>query len=380
MKLNSILISEHVIELSTEIKKEFKEELSPLAHNSYLKRKANEALKYLELGIVSVDILRSPDFNSRLDKKINFYGMKLNCTTADGHLYARLPNIRKSLQLTTEFMNKKDQWKIFISTILLEIQDIDNDGNYNNLLRLGSDYKFPLRKDLKEVVDLVVIGPRSTDFPLLMADFCGTSNFKEGYTKFNPIYLQKMMLDSLLHQLQTRSHWPLPELGHIPVFGLLIERDEFVICRMALRLEKSGKMAVVFTKGKRILPYNLFTVRKIVGTFNEQAVAQTRRGDADSTDEDEYSSEDDFENWITYHKNDQAYSFEEEFELLQLEEEHAAQKLAKEAKNKTILSNGAKATKKLNGGAVTAIVSLLQMVIAHQEEIKAKDSKYKHRK
>ena len=148
---------------------------------------------------------------------------------------------------------------------------------------------------------------------------------------------------------------------------------------MALRLEKSGKMAVVFTKGKRILPYNLFNARKIVGTFNDQAVAQTRRGDADEV---EYSSEDDFDNWITYHKRDQACSFEEEFELLKLEEEeeHASQKLANEAKNKTILSNGAKATKKLNARAVTAIVSLLQTVIAHQKKIKAKDSKYKHRK
>ena len=96
MKIQKNFHSDHIEALKLEIKQQFKHELSPMEGNSYLKRKTIEVLACLDSAIVSVDILRSPDFNVRLDPKKNFYGMKLNVYTTDGHLYASKQNIRRS--------------------------------------------------------------------------------------------------------------------------------------------------------------------------------------------------------------------------------------------------------------------------------------------
>lgn len=115
MKIQEKYHSKHIEALKQEIKQKFKHELSAAEGDSYLKRKTKEALACLDSAIVSVDILRSADFNPRLDSTKNFYGMKLDVGTANAHLIARKEIIRHSLQMSMQMMNKKDMWKFFLS-------------------------------------------------------------------------------------------------------------------------------------------------------------------------------------------------------------------------------------------------------------------------
>ena len=380
MKIREIFHSDHIGALKLELKQKFAHELSPEEGETYLKRKTNEALACLDSAIVSVDILRSPDFNFRLDPTKNFYGLKLGTVTPNGHLYARRKTIRHSLQMSMQMMNKKDMWKLFLSSVLMEV---DKDSKPDLMLRVGTDHKFATDKDSNDTADFIVAGPRpALDFPLLIVDICSDEDPKgqarRGRDPYNPAKIQNMMTTTLVDFFNTRKHWPLTELVHVCVYGLIIHNDEFYISKMALRPERGTKLAFVYTRGKRALPYNLFKTPKPNGSYNYEAWAQTHRGDADSTDDEEYDSDDE---WVichlcqTCHPRDGKHDFEKEFEALELEETPKAPAKAPAAQQQR--SNGAKVYKRAYGGGVVAIISLMQTVMAQHEFMKSKDAQYK---
>lgn len=356
MKINSVYHSDHVINLKTEIKTKFKQELTPNSHDDYLRRRATEAIECLDSAIVSVDILRSPDFNTRLDQRKNFYGLKLDVFTADGHLIAHNnQNIRKSLQMSNQMMNKKDMWKLFLTSTLMELQQ---DEKVDMMLRVGTDHVFSSDSSSTDKADFVVAGPHPRlDFPLLIADI------RADESNFNAKKLQNMMTTTLVDMFNTRNHWPLNELVHLCVYGLIVRNDQFYISKMALRPERGAKFAFVYTRGKRLLPRSLFSPRKTEKTFNQEAWAQHRRGDADSSGDDGFESESD--EWITCHYAGDKHLYERMSDLC--------------LENKPP-NNGAGLYRRPHGGAVTAIVSLMQTVKAKYEMIREKDRLFKHLK
>ena len=393
MTLNVKFHSDHIEALKVEIKKKFKNELNS-SNDGYLKRCVKEVLNCLDQAIVPVSILRSVDFNSVLDKSKNFYGLKMHYISQNAHIHAKIPNIRRSLQLTTQMMNPKDVWKFFLSTVLMELQ---SGTNFSNLLKIGSDYKFINDQLTKETADMIIAGPRSNmDFPLLLVDICTSDDdckSREG-NKFNSKKMQNMMTNSLIDFYNTRTHWPLPQLNHLSVYGIIVMDYEFYICKMALRPEKNAKFAFVYTQGKRFLPRNLLADPKPSKSFDEEALAEVLRGDLDSTEDEYESSEDD---WVTcytcetchYRGEGCIYSGFEELSITESESETPKKKKDKNVKTvknensnqiKKIITNGAKDYRRPHGGGVASIVALLQTVIAQQEYVKANDQKYKHLK
>lgn len=383
MKIQKKFHSEHVEELKKEIKLKFKQELSG-SRNSLLKGQILEVLECLESAVLPVDHLRSPEFNFRLDKSKNFYGLKLDAFTQTAHLHSAYnQNIRKSLQISMQMMNKKDMWKFFLSSTLMELQQ---DEKVDLMLRVGSDHKFPTDKESNDTADFIIAGPKTkVDFPLLIADIkCEAA---EGRSGFNPKKLQNMMTTTLVDMFNTRKHWPLTEMVQLCVYGLIVRDEEFYISRMALRPERGTKLAFVYTSGKRSLPRNLFIKPKTKTntavyerTFNQEVYAQMARGDADSTEE-EYESESD--EWTTCvlcqtcHYRGEKHLFEQEFEDLCLEQE---QKNNPQPAPKVERNNGAKVYRRPHGGSVTAIVALLQTVQAKYKLFMEKDKQYKHLK
>ena len=381
MKTKQEFQSDHIEALKLEIKQKFAYELSSLGEESYLKRKTEEVLACLDSAIVPVDILRTPDFNTRLDGTENFYGIKLGIHTPNGHLIARKKVIRRSLQMSMQMMNKKDMWKFFLSSTLMELQ---KRAETDLMLRVGSDHKFATDKESNDTADFVIAGPRTNlDFPLLIADIC-TDDDSAGMARrgsnnpFNPSKLQNMMHTTLVDFYNSRDHWPFSELIHVCVYGLVIYNDEFYICKMALRPERGNKLAFLYTRGKCALPANIFTKPVTSNTFNQEESAQTRHGDADA---EEYFSDED--EWVVCHAcqtchypGEKHHYLEEEFEALSLEEAPKNPIVPAAAIPKS--TNGAKTYRRPNGGSVTAIVSLMQTVLAQHEHMKAKDAKYKH--
>ena len=362
MKINNIYHSDHVVNLKNEIKTKFKQELSSNSHDDYLKRKANEAIECLDFAIVSVDILRSPDFNDRLDKRKNFYGLKLDIFTSDGHLIARNnQNIRKSLQMSMQMMKKKDMWKLFLSATLMELQ---KNEKADLMLRVGTDHFFSSDTGSTETADFVVAGPHPRfDFPLLIADI------RADDSTFNAKKLQNMMTTTLVDMFNTRKHWPLTELVHLCVYGLIVRNEQFYVSRMALRPERGAKFAFVYTRGKRVLPRSLFVNPKTEKTFNQEAYAQSRRGDADSSGDEDFVSESD--EWITCYQCQTCHY---------AGDKHLYERMEDLCLDKKVPNNGADVYRRPHGAAVTTIVSLMQTVQAKFNMIKEKDRLFKHLK
>lgn len=362
MKINTAFHSDHVANLKTEIKTKFKQELSSNSHDDYLKRKATEAIECLDLAIVSVDILRSPDFNDRLDKRKNFYGLKLDIFTSDAHLIARHNDkIKRSLQMSMQMMNKKDMWKFFLASTLMALQPNEK---VDLMLRVGTDHAFSSDPKCTDRADFVVAGPRPKDFPILIADIREEeSNF------FNAKKLQNMMTTTLVDMYNARNHWPLTELVHLCVYGLIVRDDYFYVSKMALRPERGAKFAFVYTRGKRLLPRALFSKPKTEKTFNQEAYAQSRLGDADSSGDDCFDSESD--EWITCYRCQTCHY---------AGDKHLYESLADLCLDEKPANNGARLYRRPNGAAVTTIISLMQTVQEKYNLIKAKDQLYKHLK
>jgi hypothetical protein len=362
MKINKSYHSDHVISLKNEIKTKLKEELSPNSHDQHLKRKAEEAIECLDCAIVSVDILRHPDFNDRLDKRKNFYGLKLDIFTPNGHLIARNnQNIRKYLQMSMQMMNKKDMWKLFLSATLMELQ---RNEKIDLMLRVGSDHFFSSDSGSNDQADFIVAGPHPRlDFPLLIADIGADDS------NFSAKKLQNMMTTTLVDMFNTRSHWPLAELVHLCVYGLIVRNEHFYVSKMALRPERGAKFAFVYTRERRLLPRSLFVNPKTEKTFNQEAWAQNQRGDADSSGDECFESESD--EWIT------CYEFQT---CHYANDKHLYDKLEDLCLDEMPPNNGAGIYRRPHGGAVTTIVSLMQTVKAKHAILKEKDRLFKHLK
>lgn len=400
MRLDPAYHSGHIEALKAEVKTKFKHVLDDSYH-SFLKKQVEQVINRLTRAIVSVDILRSPDFNYLLSQKKNFYGLKLNAlSSTDAHLYAHSSAIKRAMQLSMQVSDKKDMWKLLLANVLIELQDSESNA-VDTMLRFGTNYLIPPVKDVANAADVVIVGPRENDFPLLIVDFCRKSDSSPS-NRFSPTRLHERMTETLLCHFNNRNHWPLTQLGHISVYGLMIDTatDEFFICRMVMRPEIGPKLAFVYTTGKRFTSRNLFINptqkpnASVTSTYAQEALAQISRGDSDSTDEEEYDEEDE---WITcyscqtcHHKdyveldcplslNFSNLSIEEIRSQPKKEQKEKQQAKAKaQPENKFI--NPMPKYKRPHGGSVVAVISLIQTVIQHNKFIKSKDNEYKSRK
>lgn len=254
----------------------------------------------------------------------------MNTESYEAFCYTYSPKIRRSLQITNQLMSRRDMWKFFLSTVLMEIQE--DEHNLESVMRIGTEYKVP--GDEKVVADFVIAGPKPNmeiDFPLLLVDICtfdDISGIKERGARnlFNPRKMQSMMVSTLINLYNSRTFWPLPALNHLVVYGLIILEDGFYICKMALRPEKHSKFAFVFTKGKRMIPLNLFIAPK-----------------------------------------NESDDFEREFGKLSLNENKA----------KNSGKDSHRPYRKFDTEAVMSIISLLQTVISQFKDMKIRDRKYK---
>lgn len=393
MPLEKQFHSLHLAALKREIKLKFNCELySTIEKHSELRKVLQYIFYCLNRGIVPVDILRNTIFNPVLDGKLNFYVLNLNIFHVDS---AKILNdssrIHKYLMMSKDMMSNKDMWKLFLLTTLLELQGEDKGAIK---MFVGSDQKIG-----EEEAEFVVRG--LYDAPRLIVVIGG------GEWAFNERKMKGMMTKVLISNYNNHRHWPLPELVHLSVYGIIALGNDFHIYRMTLNAEKGTKMALLFTRGKRDLPTNLFSLKQekeeeiIVSVSESESESKCScvngpdsycdcafesHSEFGSSFISEYNSSDFDSNatdeWSNYTDSDLCEDFEELDMNGDVIEQPA--RVSRTDVLNIAVSDPADADlvvvyKKPNKGSVAAVIGLIQTILEQDKSIRIKNKKFRQR-
>ena len=270
-----------------------------------------------------------------LDPKKNVYGTKLNVLHSDSmEIVKESSQILESLTISRDFMTKKDVWKIFLSTLLLELD--------NAPMKIGTSDD-----------DLIVYGFKNV--PRLIVEI------DENGSAVSTIKLQNKMANVLISNYNDNIHWHLPVIiKHLCVYGIIVCGNEFRIYRMSLNAQKGTKLSLLFTGGKQKLPYNLFTYKK-----------QPVKSKINVSNNKESCLEF-FEEWSDLSKSSDLCDLFEELDII--EDAPLSKSAASTVDTEKIVY------KRPNKGSVAAIVGLMQTLLEQDHLVKMKNKKFKNRR